>query len=132
MPRSLFAELIMIAFIIICLITLLSANEAESQLQMHTMNIKTASPELFAHLIADQIQQNGFIFLNNTSIGNTINVNRQTNEIYGLDQLSDLVTSIPSYYDIDFSILTSFDYSLGNVAGRMYTTRPKRIYIQTK
>ena len=131
MPRRMVA--IFITFVIIWLITLLGGNEAESRLQMHTMNIKTASPKLFAHLIADQIQQNGFIFLNNTSIGNTINVNRQTNEIYGLDQLSDLVTSIPSYYDIDFSSLTSFDYSLGNVAGRMYTKQPNgHTYQQTK
>eukprot|EP01083_Nonionella_stella_P197877 727105_1 len=107
-------------FVIASLYIALS-NATVSLLASATINhAPNPSVPVLADLVTDQMKENGFVFVNDSTIGQNITIDTKTNAVSGLELLSDLVTNISTFY-MDDNLLqqnATFSYILGNVAGR--------------
>ena len=106
-----------ITFVFVCGFITAAITDPDSELHSHSITINSGTPSLLAHLISDQIKEHGFLFINNTYIGQDIAINSTDNSIKGLTSLSQLVSNVTEYYD-SFVQASNFEYTLGNVAGR--------------
>jgi len=87
---------------------------------LHSITLNSVDPATIALRVMYEIQQHGYVFINNSHLGDTISVDRTstTGDISGLDALSQFTSAMFALSSAEHNTSEHFSYSLGVASGR--------------